>query len=94
MQEQYCGNCYDIYLIQSQYTKVAAFGRYHKRSGAASGRATSLVLSFGEAMNLVNVAAVNTVVGEIPCDGQKAKQLENNPFLTVTTPRERAASAF
>ena len=25
MQDTYCGNCYDIYLIQSQYTKVAAY---------------------------------------------------------------------
>ena len=33
MQHKYCGNCYDIYLIQSQYTKVAAFGRHHKRGG-------------------------------------------------------------
>ena len=24
MQDKYCGNCYDIYLIQFQYTKVAA----------------------------------------------------------------------
>ena len=26
MQDLYCGNCYDIYLTQSRYTKVAAFG--------------------------------------------------------------------
>ena len=42
MQDKYCGNCYDIYLIQSLYSKVAAFGRHHKRGGAAFGRATSL----------------------------------------------------
>ena len=27
MQDTYCGDCYDIYLINSQYTKLAAFGR-------------------------------------------------------------------
>ena len=31
MLDKYCGDCYDIYLIQSQYAKVAAFGRHHKR---------------------------------------------------------------
>ena len=34
MQDKYCGDCYDVYLIQSQYTKVAAFGPHHKRGGA------------------------------------------------------------
>ena len=24
MQDKYCGDCYDIYIIQSQYTKVVA----------------------------------------------------------------------
>ena len=33
MQDKYCGDCYDIYTIQSQYTKVAAFGRHRKRGG-------------------------------------------------------------
>ena len=46
MQDKYCGNCYDIYLIQSQYTKVTACGRHHKRGDAAFGRATSFVVSF------------------------------------------------
>ena len=27
MQDKYCDHCYDIYPIQSQYTKVAACGR-------------------------------------------------------------------
>ena len=31
MQEKYCANCYDVYPIQTQYTKVAALGRDHKR---------------------------------------------------------------
>ena len=28
MQDKYCGTCYAIYLIQSNYGKVAAFGRH------------------------------------------------------------------
>ena len=51
MQDKYCGNCYDIYLIQSQYTKVAAFGR-----------ATSVVVSFVLALNRVNTVAVTTIL--------------------------------
>ena len=35
MQDKYCGDCYDIYHIQTQYTKVAAFGRHHKTGDAA-----------------------------------------------------------
>ena len=27
MQDKYCGDCYDIYLIKSQYKKAADFGR-------------------------------------------------------------------
>ena len=50
MQDKYCGNCYDIYLIQSKYTKVGPFGR-----------ATSFVVAFVEAVNIVNVVAVKTV---------------------------------
>ena len=42
MQDKYCGDCYDIHPIQSQYTKVAD----HKIGDAALGRATSLVASF------------------------------------------------
>ena len=29
MQDKYCGDYYDIYIVQSQYAKVAAFGRHH-----------------------------------------------------------------
>ena len=51
MQGKYCGDCYDIYSIQSQYTKVAAFGR-----------ATSFVVSFVLALNRVNIVAVTTIL--------------------------------
>ena len=51
MQDKYCGHCYDIYPIQSQYTKVAAFGR-----------ATSFVVSFVLALNKVNIVAVTTIL--------------------------------
>ena len=44
MQDKYCGDCWDIYLIQTQYTKVA-------RPSAA----TSFVVSFVLALNKVNV---------------------------------------
>ena len=37
MHDKYCGNRYDIYIIQSQYKGN------HKRCGAAEGRATSFV---------------------------------------------------
>ena len=42
-------------------TKVAAFGRHHRRGGAAFGRATSFVVSFVVAMNREDVAALNTI---------------------------------
>ena len=58
MQDKYCGNCDDIYLIQSQYTKVAGFGRHHKRGGAA----TSFVVSFVLALNRVRIVAVTTIL--------------------------------
>ena len=61
MQDKYCGDCYDIYPIQSQYTKVAAFGRHHKRGGAAFGHATSFVVSFVLALNRVNIVTVTTL---------------------------------
>ena len=38
MQDKSCGNCYDIYFIQSQYKGN------HKRAGAAEGRVTSFVV--------------------------------------------------
>ena len=62
MQDKYCGDRYDIYRIQSRYTKVAAFGRHHKRGGAAFGRATSFVVSFVLALNSVNIVAVTTIL--------------------------------
>ena len=39
MQDKYCGDCYDINPIQSQYKGE------HKRGGAAEGRATSFVVA-------------------------------------------------
>ena len=60
MQDKYCGDCYDIYRIQGQYTKVAAFGRHYKRGAAAFGRATSVVASFVCALNKAHVLAFNT----------------------------------
>ena len=51
MQDKYCGDCYDIHPIQSQYTKVVVVGRRHKRGGAPFGRATSSVVSFAVALN-------------------------------------------
>ena len=61
MQDKYFGDRYDIYRIQSRYTKVAAFGRHHKRGGAAFGRGTSFVVSFVVAMNRVDVVAADTI---------------------------------
>ena len=51
MHGKYCVVCYDIYLIQSQYTKVAAVGR-----------ATSFVVSFVLALNRVNIVAVTIIL--------------------------------
>ena len=77
MQDKYCGNCYDIYLIQSQYTKVAAFGR-----------ATSFVVSFVLALNKVNIVAVTTIlvlhVGNGPkmnFQGRKITRLGSGVFV-------------
>ena len=61
MQDKYCGHCYDIHPIQSQYTKVAACGRHHKRGDAAFGRATSFVVSFVLPLNKVNIVEVTTI---------------------------------
>ena len=38
-QDMYCGHCYDIHLIQSQYKGN------HKSGGEAEGRATSFVVA-------------------------------------------------
>ena len=62
VQDKYCDVCYDIYLILSQYAKVADFDRCHKRGGAAFGRATSFVVSFVLALNRVNIVAVTTIL--------------------------------
>ena len=48
--------------------KLVAFGRHHKRGGAAFGRAISFVASFVEAVNIVNIVAVKTVARESPWD--------------------------
>ena len=59
---KYCGGCYNIHSSQSQYTKVAAFGRQHKRGGAAFGRATSFVMFFVFALNRGNIVAITTIL--------------------------------
>ena len=51
-----------IFTIFTASTKVAACGRHHKRGAAAFGRGTSFVVSFVEAVNIVNIVAVNTVL--------------------------------
>ena len=61
MQDKYCGHCYDIHSFQSQYTKVAACGRHHKRGDAAFGRATSFVVSFVCALNGASILALSTI---------------------------------
>ena len=77
MYDNYCADCYDIHPIQSQYTKVAAVGRHHKRGAAAFGRGTSFVVSFVLALNRVNVVEMTfgvdgpkirlTRVDHVPC---------------------------
>ena len=62
MQDKYCGDCYDIHLIQSQYTKVAVLCRHYKRGGAAFGNTASFVVSFVLALNMVNTIAVTTIL--------------------------------
>ena len=62
MQDKYCGDCYDIHRIQSQYKGT------HKRGGAAEGRATSFVVAAKGrhlcilALNKVNIVAVTTIL--------------------------------
>ena len=62
MQDKYCGDCYDIYLIQSQYKEN------HKRGGVAEGRVPSFVVAAASrhlsilALNTVNVIAVTTIL--------------------------------
>ena len=77
MQHKYCGNFYDIYPIESQYTKVVAYGRHHKRGGAAFGCITSFLVSCVLALNAVNIAAV--------CNISKMAQ----PFANVVSMARR-----
>ena len=62
MQNKYCGDCHDIYIIQSQNTGN------HKRVGAAEGRATSCVVAAKGrhlcilAVNKVNIVAVTSIL--------------------------------
>ena len=62
MQTKYCGECYDIHLIPSQYKGS------HKRGGAAEGRATSSVVAANGrhlcilASNNVNIVAVTVML--------------------------------
>ena len=43
------------------HTKVAAFGRHHKRGAAAFGRATSFVVSFVCALTRASILALSTI---------------------------------
>ena len=56
MQDKYSGDCYDSYLIQGEYTKVAACGRHHKRGAAAFGRAIPFLVSFLFALNKLKIS--------------------------------------
>ena len=62
MQDEYCGDCYNIYITQSQYKGS------HKRGGVAEGRVTSFVVAAAgrhlcaSALNMVNVVAVTTLL--------------------------------
>ena len=51
MQDKYCGHCYDIHPILSQYKGN------HKRGGAAEGRHLCIL-----ALNRVNIVAVTTIL--------------------------------
>ena len=62
MQDKYCGHCYDIHHIQSQYKGNL------KRGGAAEGRVTSFVVAAAGRrlcildLNKVNVVAVTSIL--------------------------------
>ena len=62
MQDRCCGNCYDIYLIQSQHKGS------HRRGAAAEGRVTSFVVAIASrhlcilVLNRVNVVAMTTIL--------------------------------
>ena len=51
-----------IRALFKAHTKVAAFGRHHKRGGAAFGCATSFVVSFVLALNRADIVAVNAIL--------------------------------
>ena len=50
---------------------MAAFGRHHKRSGAAFGRAIPFVFVFVVAMNIQDVVA-DTSIGQVVLTGARA----------------------
>ena len=62
MQDKYCGHCYDVHPIQSQYKGN------HKRGGAAEGRVTSFVVAAAGRhlctldLNRVNIVRVTTML--------------------------------
>ena len=62
MQDTYCGDCFDIYIIPGEYKGN------HTRGGAAEGRATSFVVAAAGrhlcilALNGVNIVAVTTIL--------------------------------
>ena len=84
MQDKYCGNCFDIYLIQSQYK-----GK-HKRGGrvtsfvvAAAGRNLCIL-----ALNKVNIEAVTTVLvvhvgngSKVNLQGRQTTRLGSGVFV-------------
>ena len=55
MQDKYCGNCYDIYLIQSQYKGN------HKGGRAAEGRAATVVVAAEGRPIVVDAATYGTI---------------------------------
>ena len=94
MLDKYCGDCCDIHPIQSQYTKVAAVGRHHKRGGAAFGRATSFVVSFVLALNRVNILAVTTILVLYVGHGQYEHVRLEIMFVRIETSRFLAVRAM
>ena len=59
--DKYQGNCYDIYVIQSQYK------RHHKRGGAAGVRATSFVVAArGRLLCILALNKVDIVAQHLP----------------------------
>ena len=88
MQHKYCGNCYDIYVIQNQYEGN------HKRGGAGKGRGTSFVVAARGrhlcilALNKAHIVAVTTIrvlhVGtgpKIDSQGRETTRLVSGVFV-------------